>query len=786
MAKGTNTPRVNPGYVIDQLDRALRSTGATASRRVTQWRHVLAGMLDGTLRHGTRTPVADAPPWVTLEVAHGGFATGRFQAAGPLLPHEVETLSRVDRPSGVTERAALNAFFLSDTGRAELRDRLRTGRYRIDVPEEAALPVTTWLIDQGENERAEQLLETISPFFDRLRFYPHPAQRPAPSGAGVYVQPASTVIAALRSKRPNAAVQTMKEAIQVWTPLYDQAVELFLETVEGDTPRISTDENGELVRRADGNPIVEGGWPCRRYPDGWTERARALLDEFERQRRNHQLSAKPEKPKENFARLRGYLARAADDPGALVGRDVGMIRKIIASYVTKHGAPGSAKLSETRSMQARIAAQPSYHRLAQMLADRIAAYESDEGVPDIDVRIARLEQEGDAGISLPPSLTAKALRCLEAPIETLVARGIVTSSESVALLLPHLTAQLRAGGIDQVEVRRLYECVYSAFRRRRSLLLLDLESQVRLDELPWISALAPWIGYDEESRRAAREAMRQATRLVIESFPQTILPNRLVRELRALASASGERIPLVDELAADIFMDTFSEVYLRAAQAAAPVIGGTLYHRYFGLPLDRVLALDDIRSDRWGTTESPGFAALCEELAGVEHRAEWSPARNGAIIEQAQILTTHNLAPLLSRLELLGELRDAFPELARRSFAWICERQQNVRGAWRAEMQTAKNSAYAWRQMIFYLSLASDREVAEFLEWANLHLARQREDFRGRFQPALAGLFAVFEGRTFDSSGLDSASGGRRLLGWTLERHWLLQDRGAVERRLPG
>jgi hypothetical protein len=789
MGRGREKPRVNPGYVLDQLDRALRSTGGTASKRVTQWRRVLAGMFDGTLHHGARTPVADAPAWVTLEVAQGGFATGAFQAGGRLLRHEIEILDRVDRSSGITDRAALNAFFLSDAGRAELRDGLRTCRYRVAVPEEAALLTVTWLIDHGEQERAEQVLEAISPFFDRLRFYPLPADRAAPSGDGVYVQAASTVIGTLRSIRPNVAVQTMNEAIRIWTPLYDKAVELFLETVEGEVPRLATSESGELVRRANGNPVIEGGWPCRRFPERWSERARSMLEDYERQRRHHRLSGKPEKRKENFARLRAYLARTFEDANALTGRDVGMIRKILASYVTKHGVPGGSRLAETRAAQALIAAQPQHHGIAKVLADRIVVHGTEEGVPDIDTSLVPLtpEEATDAGgevpAPIPPTLAEKALRCLKAPIETLIARGVVTSSEGVAMLLPHLTAQIRAGGIEQPELRHLYESVYRAFRGRRSLLLLDLERQVRLEELPWIAALAPWIGSDEESRRTARQAMTRATRLALESFPQTILPNKLVGELRALATASGERIPLVDELAADIFMGAFSATYLRAAQETAPIITGTLYARYYALPLDRVLALDDIEETRYGTPESPGFAALCEQLAGVEHRGDWSPAKNGAIIEQAQILTTHNVAPLLGRLDLLGELQPAFPKLARRCFEWICRRQQTVGGHWRAEMQAAKNSAYAWRQMILYLSIVHEAEIARFLDWAEDHFAHQRDDFRDRFQPALLGLNAVVNGRTFDDNGIEPGSGGRRLLGWTLDRHWLLRQRRAAEPR---
>ena len=347
----------------------------------------------------------------------------------------------------------------------------------------------------------------------------------------------------------------------------------------------------------------------------------------------------------------------------------------------------------------------------------------------------------------------------------------------MAILLPHLTAQIRASAIEEPELRRLYESVYRAFRSRRSLLLLDLESQVRLEELPWIAAISPWVGSDDESRQAARTAIVRATRLALGSFPETILPNKLVRELRALAAAAGERIPLVDELAADIFMGTFSEVYLRSAQAAAPVVAGTLYERYYELPLDRVLELNDVEKTRYGASESPGFAALCVELAGAREGPEWSVSRNGTIIEQAQILTTHNLAQLVSGLDLLDEFRPAFPGLARRSFESICTRLQRAIGDWRAEMQTVKNSAYAWRQMIFYLSMASDDELPRFLDWADDHLAKQRAEFRDRFTPVMDGFHAVAAGRRFDTDGFDPASGGRRFLGWTVERHWLLPER---------
>lgn len=46
---------------------------------------------------------------------------------------------------------------------------------------------------------------------------------------------------------------------------------------------------------------------------------------------------------------------------------------------------------------------------------------------------------------------------------------------------------------------------------------------------------------DWASRAAARATLIQATTLAIEAFPQTILPNPLIKELRALAAGAGIR-----------------------------------------------------------------------------------------------------------------------------------------------------------------------------------------------------------------------------------------------------
>src|SRR5690606_26560743 len=154
--------------------------------KVEQWRAVLEGMATGTLTVGSRTPVRDTPAWVTLEVAHGGFATGRYLAEGPLLPHEqalVGTLPAEVRGDG--ERERLNAWYLGDAGQAALARAVHEGRLHVAVPEEGALPVVAWLLEHGHATAALELVATLRPLMHRLRFYPELRAVPRPSGSMV-------------------------------------------------------------------------------------------------------------------------------------------------------------------------------------------------------------------------------------------------------------------------------------------------------------------------------------------------------------------------------------------------------------------------------------------------------------------------------------------------------------------------------------------------------------------------------------------------------------------------
>ena len=129
-----------------------------------------------------------------------------------------------------------------------------------------------------------------------------------------------------------------------------------------------------------------------------------------------------------------------------------------------------------------------------------------------------------------------------------------------------------------------------------------------------------------------------------------------------------------------------------------------------------------------------------------------------------------NLATLFAGLDLTDALGDQINEMARECFEWICRRHQMKIDRWHARLTMLKNTAYAWRQMIFFLSLPN-ANVLDFLGWAERYLQDQSEEFRNRFRPAMEGLKFVVEGGSLDST---NNADVRRFLGWTNTRHWLL------------
>ncbi|MFF9488405.1 hypothetical protein [Streptomyces sp. NPDC014676] len=751
-----SSPQAQPAKAfVTALTHEDAGTRRRAEVRGQRWREVLTGLVTGRLSVGSRTPVDGLPAWVTLEVVRGGFATGTASAGGPLQAYETEAARGFGVPA---ERRALFAHCLTEPGLAWLGDRLDSGRYEIGVPEEAALLTMAWLVRHGETDAALDLVAELEPFADRLRFLPRPADGPVPvTTAAVHRCTVSEAVDTLIRRRPNAAVETQREALAVWQPFGDELLVHWLRTAR----------DGRVLGLV---------------PDAdWLAHGEILLSRYRLLAAEHTRCTKHRGPKGNLGILRGALEETvAGRP--LDARRLGLLRHAVESMVRRRGLPGSTAHTALRRSQAEQAALPSHHALAQLMLRRLAVLPQETGITDVAPLLGAVSEEESretglpAGAVVPPVIRQVVGSTLSAPLGTLVERGVVPSAEVLAELVPQLVAATTAQAYGDETLRTLMTANYRAFRNRRSLLLLNLERQVRVEELPWVRAVSGQRSAvpGKPDGEGALVVLRQLGELAVQAFPGTILPNPLVREFGVLERRCDLGAPFVEELAADIFMGTFSPKFLTAARIAGTLLGGTLYERYYGVDYAAIrnTAITETATAltrSHGARTSPGFARLCAERAGTASRS-WSVAANGMVIEQAQILTTHNLATLVHRVGITP--RTGWADLARRCFVTVCLLVSRVHHNPRP-LGTIKDAAYAWRQMVFHLSLCPPKEQRQVIAGLGEATARHPAHVATRLAPALAGLALVAEGGAFGGDGTADGSRARRFLGWSTDGHWM-------------
>lgn len=774
--------RIGSTYPAAQLAQALVQARSNedpqATERVRRWSDVLMSVLSGAVSHGQRQPVARLPTWVTLEVVTGGFATGQALSAGPLLEHELQLLGELGLLEESQPRLVLNRYFLSDAGILRLRHALQEGRYEIRVPEEGALPMVAWLTEHGHVEQARELIDVLAPHMAQLRFYPALSDARQSIGALVHLEDVGTTARRLQAIRPNLRILAQREAVGIWTPLYDRLVALFLETVVGAPPKALKDDAGAWRRGAAGQFVVEGGWPCAQYPTGWTERASALSRELRSAREAHRHGGRAARPRESLSTLFNGLVQVLENPAGLTRREQGRMRLVLARYVATRGLPGSDEATAQRDRQWRHATAPTHQEIAECVARRLSGLPRSAGVDDLselsaDIAPGEVDDGPLAnGARVPPSIVNKLQRCVRDTVEGLVQRGLLTSGEVLAQVLPQLTSGLRAAGIADAALRELYAAVYRAFTRRRSLLLLDLEKQVQIDELPWVQVMERHRSESLTAAELAQQALIEVCALTLTAFPHAVVPNKLLQEVVALAKTAQLPLPITEELAADIFMGRFTPKFVDAVCDTGRMLSGSLYARYYAIDYDGICeALTETgnASRRWARAPD-ALAQLCARRAGVS-LGMYQAAVNGQIIEQQQILTSHNLAAIASLSGVQQALAGRWHELAQRCFDWIVDQLQLPDAGHQVALHRIKNAAYAWRQMVLFLSL-DHGEVDSFLRWTRERLRHQPTEFQLRFEPVVAGLTQA-AGRAMRND-VEVAVQPAVFVGWTSQRHWLL------------
>lgn len=662
-------------YAEGQLARSWRNLlkqppgpkREAAEKKTKSWIQAIAGMLAGVIKVGSRRPVHNYPEWVTLEVLHGGFSSGGALAGGQDQPYERRLMKRF----GCCKRETLNLHFLSEDGQQLLRQSLVSGAYRLRVPEEGAHLALVALLDAGREQEAAQVLAELLPFFPELRFYPElleEAPSPIPPGTA-HRYSAEALRQRLSSYRLPLEMRRMKESLREWRPFYEELLELTRET------------------------YLEG-WPFQVIPEGWVQRAKKTIETLEERLASDCACHFPQRSDSNLRQMLTIVKQACTGSDKLSGRQVGLARVIVGDSEKRWGPLGSAERQAVLSSRNEAFRGAPPEEVVPVLLERLAQCCDTQGLSDPESFLQPVKDQ-----PVPDVLAEKVRDALQATPQALLERRLVGSAEVLGGLIPQLSSRVVRRGCPDPTVGLLLERLYKAFRDRRSLLLLNLESQVSFQELPWVSALP------QEPETSAQESLALAAEMVglaWRFFPQTALPNTFVRELNTLLNRGNTEGRLLEELAADIFVGNFSPKFLAATKRTAELAEGTLYARYYQLP--ELALVEQLETGK-------ELLKLCRERARERLVGGNRVVQNGILLEEQQILNGANLFALKAALE---PDFSAF-ESARKVLQWTKQELEMDCPGYYSRLLRHKRVAYGWRQLLFFLSNCPSQEVEQLL-----------------------------------------------------------------------
>ncbi|MGR7002263.1 hypothetical protein ACU686_36650 [Yinghuangia aomiensis] len=476
---------------------------------------------------------------------------------------------------------------------AELHAMLDHGRYHVAVPEEAALLTIAWLLRAGNRAEALALLDEIALYADRLRFLPRPSDTRCPTGPPCTARPWATCAprSSARPPKPSGGGDE-RGALRCGTRTPTSSLAHWLETVDDDGPG--------AIR-----------------PAGWAERGRELLQRYDRLAAQRQAVLEAPQPEgESSAILRKALA---DTLGVTPGAPARTLSGVPPS--PPHASPSRTACSGMPCRRwSRSAARPvrpstprcgparprtrrrrPLHELARVLISRLANLRDDAGLPDTSMAAGAGRRRGSRSDGHPrgqpdpgqPAASGRACAGARRWPNWSSAASCRPRRYS-AELVPQLVAATTALAYHDPALRTLTTAVYEGRSPSAGRCCCSTWSTRCVEELkPWVEGrVSKYRRVSSDTAGNARAALTELGTLTVRVVPGTIDAEPAAAGAGFAGAAGRCGAVFTEELAADIFMGTFSAKFLRAAQAAGELLEGTLYerllrHRLCGDPGDR-------------------------------------------------------------------------------------------------------------------------------------------------------------------------------------------------------
>ena len=509
--------------------------------KVSEHVEVITGVLTKGASIGGRTDHG-RPAWVTPEITKSGFSSGNHLAGGPLKQHELDIIKDIDDKTDVSSiRYAINKWCLTDKkGQEWITDLAKSGQYGANTMEELAIMS---IVLVGKRKKTSELVSEIEPWFKDLRFFPEPksvnlSELAVPRSSIWSVErlhqrlhgETSTLVHSMDLKKHSMV--KLEKFNESYVAIYNKSKEI-LQLFYGRKTRRSN--NVESFK-------------------AFVFDVKKVMNEFGLEKRIAKSTA-------------GKLLDAIE-----VFIEFGMeTKKSFLKHIEFHVGNASSKI-ELRSrtpedmikhLQSSIDGIKEFMNIIEPMRDS-----------------SGIEKETVDGLSLKfPDLKKSIGKTTLGTLTELCDYGLIDSAEMFADQVVTISAISHSTAFKKGPYQVLARNMYSTFSARRSKLLLNLETQVKMSEIPWFTVFeevfrVKVIDTDEISKSVFLD--------YLSNFPGTQMPNNFVDVMSRQLGRNG----LVKEIAADIFMGQFVKTFGAQAKERESVLGeDTPYGSYYSVSI---------------------------------------------------------------------------------------------------------------------------------------------------------------------------------------------------------
>ena len=642
----------------------------------------LVGNIDGTFNHGTRNPTKDYPVWVTKEVAHGGFMCGiKFE-----LKNDENNLDILNNFENLNKYIDLIPYI----------------SHNLAGPEPLIIPTIGLLERNNYIKEAQELRTVITPYLSTLRMYPLQNEiLPNPTQPNIFasLEPISKFKSYLLEYKSNINNQIYNlNNINKKITLKTQLIDLFKNTIYNCPTHNKhicnfTINNNELVCGINKLPVINNidccnngcSWPMQNITKEWINQANDIF------RSNNWYEI------DLCKRKRGILYNLWN-----------ILKHIINNTTLNTQTNKLNNLDGKTVIQIRYYLSASVYKKIYNLQDDLNNLNNKlTQVNELSIDLNKLNTESiDQSLyeilklkyNKIPEAIEKLNKSVEYSLEDLKKLNYIPSSETFVELAQPIEAFLQTIDFDFKENITIEEHLkylnYKAFKNMRSLLLLNLESQLKIMELPHYNTLNTIY---KKNRKSSNKLtlVKIITTNYVKWFGGDLMPNRVVKMLYNLVNEFDSTVGFCEEIACDIFQRRFSKKYDISLNIAKKHMINTLYSNYYNI------------NDLYKSSDNLTNLSL-------QLKNQYSPSSvnyidtNGQQLQASYILTTHNSLQIDKFLDTVD-----FNKVVKQITLKILTHLE----PYNIERSVCLTLGHMWRNLMYYLTKLDTVEIANYFVW---------------------------------------------------------------------